>query len=54
MPIDPQSPIMADSQGFFAGLQCLGTGGADHMIVVVSLGQSSSDVRCLVSMVAAA
>lgn len=51
---DPQSRIMPTRRGFLQGYNAQLAVTTDHMIVAVSLGQSSSDVKCLVPMMGAA
>jgi transposase len=51
---DPQSRIMPTRRGFLQGYNAQLAVTADHMIVAVSLDQSSSDVKCLVPMMTAA
>lgn len=51
---DPQSRIMPTRRGFLQGYNAQLAVSSDHMIVAVSVGQSSSDIRCLVPMMHAA
>ncbi|MBT2514334.1 transposase [Arthrobacter sp. ISL-30] len=51
---DPQSRIMPTRRGFLQGYNAQVAVTGDHLIVAVSLGQSTSDLRCLVPMMRAA
>ncbi|WP_216638640.1 transposase [Mycobacterium colombiense] len=51
---DPQSRIMPTRKGFLQGYNAQVAVSSDHMIVVVRVGQSSSDIKCLVPMMHAA
>jgi transposase len=51
---DPQSRIMPTRKGFLQGYNAQVAVSSDHMIVAVSLGQSTSDLKCLVPMMHAA
>jgi transposase len=51
---DPQSRIMPTRKGFLQAYNAQVAVTSDHMIVAVSLGQSTSDMKCLVPMMRAA
>jgi transposase len=51
---DPQSRIMPTRKGFLQGYNAHVAVTSDHLIVAVSLGQSTSDMKCLVPMMRAA
>ena len=51
---DPHSRIMPTRKGFLQGYNAQVAVTSDHMIVAVCLGQSTSDVKCLVPMMHAA
>lgn len=51
---DPQSRIMPTRKGFLQGYNAQVAVTSDHLIVAVSLGQSTSDLKCLLPMMQAA
>jgi transposase len=51
---DPQSRIMPTRKGFLQRYNAQVAVSSDHMIVAVSLGQSTSDLKCLAPMMCAA
>jgi transposase len=51
---DPQSRIMPTRRGFLQGYNAQLAVSSDHMILAVSVGQSTSDLKCLAPMMNAA